>query len=67
YHKRFINSDFVNPDYQLLAESFGINHIPISSAQDLDDLFASRDLQHSINLIELVIDRDAFPNYQSRR
>jgi acetolactate synthase-1/2/3 large subunit len=67
YNKRFINSDFVNPDYRLLAESFGIQHIPINSEQDLEELFASRDLQHSINLIELMIDRDAFPNYQSSR
>jgi len=67
YNKRFINSDFINPDFRLLAESFDINYIPVHSEQDLEDMFTSRDLQHSINLIELVIDRDAFPNYQSRR
>lgn len=67
YHKRFINSDFINPDYGLLAESFGINHIRIESERDLDELFARQDLVHAINLIEIMIDRDAFPNYQSRR
>ena len=67
YNKRFINSDFINPDYQLLAQSFGINYIPVTSGDDLDALFSSSDLNDSINLIEIMIDRDAFPSYQSRR
>ena len=27
YHERFIDCDFINPDFAMLAESFGIQHI----------------------------------------
>ena len=67
YEKRFISCDFINPDYQLLSESFGINHIRIETEDDLDKLFKENDLVNSINLIEIMIDKDAFPSYSSRR
>jgi acetolactate synthase-1/2/3 large subunit len=67
YNNRFIDCDFSNPDYKKLAESFGINHIPINSEKDIDKLFKKTDFRNSINLIELVIDKNAFPNYSSRR
>lgn len=67
YNERFINCDFVNPDYAYLARSFGINHSKIISGADVDDLFANSDLVNSINLIEIVIDKNAFPNYRSGR
>lgn len=67
YHKRFIDCDFVNPDYRDLARSFGIDYKKITMQSDLDDLFSSCDLSASINLIEIIIDKDAFPGYRSGR
>jgi acetolactate synthase-1/2/3 large subunit len=67
YDKRFIDCDFVNPDYRYLALSFGINHKKIVTESDLDNLFAHSDLANAINLIEIMIDKDAFPNYLSGR
>lgn len=67
YNNRFIDCDFVNPDYHLLAASFGIQHKKVESEADLDELFANCDLTSSINLIEIMIDKDAFPNYRSGR
>ncbi len=67
YHERFINCDFVNPDYQYLALSFGIKHKKIAAEADLDDLFANSNLTDDINLIEIMIDKNAFPDYRSGR
>jgi acetolactate synthase-1/2/3 large subunit len=67
YDKRFIDCDFVNPDFHYLALSFGINHKKIVTESDLDDLFASSDMVNAINLIEIMIDKNAFPNYLSGR
>lgn len=67
YQERFLNCDFINPDYKALAESFGINHRRIENNHDLDRLFADSDFSNAINLIEIMIDKDAFPNYSSRR
>lgn len=67
YNNRFIDCDFVNPDYHYLALSFGIRHKKIVTNADLDDLFANSDLSGSINLIEIMIDKDAFPSYRSGR
>ena len=67
YHKRFIDCDFNNPDYSKLAESFGINHILIESEDNIKTLFNNTDFTAGINLIEIIIDKNAFPNYSSRR
>jgi len=67
YNERFINCDFTNPDFAYLARSFGINHMKISSDADVDNLFADCDLTGAINLIEIMIDKNAFPNYRSGR
>ncbi|MFV2004609.1 MAG: thiamine pyrophosphate-binding protein, partial [Gammaproteobacteria bacterium] len=67
YGNRFIDCDFINPDYDKLAESFGINHILIESEEDLQPLFEKTDFRSTINLIEIIIDKNAFPNYSSRR
>ncbi len=67
YDKRFINSDFINPDYRYLALSFGINHIKIVCNEDIDRLFSEFDLFGSINLIEIIIHKDSFPDYSSKR
>ena len=66
YQDRFIDCDFTNPDYALLAQSFGIRHYRVKSEQDLSKLEAI-DFRHGINLIEIMIDQDAYPNYSSRR
>ena len=67
YDDRFIDCDFDNPDYSLLARSFGINHVRIDDDSDLDVIFDTVDFTGSINLLEIMIDKNAFPNYSSRR
>jgi len=67
YRDRFIDCDFVNPDYAALARSFGIRHFRIDSERDLPPLFETLDFRQGINLIEIMIDQDAYPNYSSRR
>jgi len=66
YRDRFIDCDFANPDYALLAQSFGIKHVRVESAQDLAKL-AALNFRQGINLIEILLDQDAYPNYSSRR
>lgn len=67
YGGRFIDCDFVNPDYALLARSFGMTYHRVAEAGDLDRLFAAADLGAGFNLIEIVLDKDAFPDYVSGR
>ncbi len=67
YQGRFIDCDFINPDYGALARSFGIWHRRVEAIADLGGLFADLNLAEGINLIEILVDKDAFPNYSSRR
>lgn len=67
YGERYIDCDFINPDFALLAQSFGINHTRIDTEADLDRLFSDVDLVGSINLIEILLDKQAFPRYVSAR
>ncbi len=67
YENRFIDCDFINPDYKKLADSFGINHALVKTESDLKSVFENTNFSTAINLIEIVIDKDAFPNYSSRR
>jgi acetolactate synthase-1/2/3 large subunit len=67
YGKRYIDCDFANPDFEWLARSFGISHRRIARVSDIDELFATADLSQSINLIEIMLDKHAFPTYLSSR
>ena len=67
YNQRYINCDFVNPDYEALAKSFSIHYRLVKEAADLDALFARTHFTDAINLIEIVIDKNTFPNYISKR
>jgi acetolactate synthase-1/2/3 large subunit len=67
YNDRFIDCDFTNPDYAKLAQSFGIRHVRIEQEQDLAGLTETMDFRSGTNLIEIIIDQDAYPNYSSRR
>jgi acetolactate synthase-1/2/3 large subunit len=67
YGERYIDCDFSNPDFGLLAQSFGVNHFRIETKAELDTLFASADLTGTINLIEILLDKHAFPRYLSAR
>jgi len=67
YEERFINCDFVNPDFALLAKSFGITHRKIETIPQCESLFEQLDVHHDINLVEVMLDQDAYPNYSSRR
>ena len=67
YGERYIDCDFVNPDFAALARAFGINHYRIEDGAAVEDLFATADLRSSINLIEILLDKNAFPTYLSAR
>jgi len=67
YGGRYIDCDFVNPDFAYLALAFGIRHWKIEAEADVDALFAKADLTGSINLIEIMLDKNAFPDYWSNR
>jgi acetolactate synthase-1/2/3 large subunit len=67
YNKRYIDCDFINPDYALLSRSFGINHYKVTEQSELQGLLIRLDYQKSINLIEIMIDKNSFPGYISRR
>jgi len=67
YGERYIGCDFANPDFGLLAQSFGVNHFRIETEAELDALFANADLTGTINLIEILLDKHAFPRYLSAR
>ena len=67
YGERYIDCDFVNPDFAALARSFGISHYRLEDDADVETLFAQADMRTSINLIELTLDKNAFPTYLSSR
>ncbi len=67
YGERYLDCDFVNPDFKLLAQSFGIQHHRLDSEADIAALFAEADLENAINLIEIPLDKHAFPTYLSGR
>jgi acetolactate synthase I/II/III large subunit len=67
YGERYIDCDFINPDFKLLAQSFGIHHYRIQRVDDLDALFDHVDQNNAINLIEILLDKHAFPTYLSAR
>ena len=67
YGQRYIDCDFSNPDYSLLAKSFGIEFQHVETSEDLDRVFAETDFVADINLIEIMLDKELFPNYSSRR
>ncbi len=67
YQGRFIDCDFTNPDYAQLAAAFGVAYQRITAEADIDEAFGALDFEKGVNLIEVVIDRDAFPAYSSRR
>ena len=67
YNGRFIASEFVNPDYRKLADSFSINYFRVASQADADSVFGAVDFRNGINLIEVILNKDEFPNYSSGR
>lgn len=67
YGERYIDCDFVNPDFGLLAAAFGIHHYRVETEADLDELFTRADLTGAINLIEVLLDKHVFPSYLSAR
>ncbi|MCW8931215.1 MAG: thiamine pyrophosphate-binding protein [Gammaproteobacteria bacterium] len=67
YDERYIDCDFVNPDYELLSRSFGIQHYIVNNESEMKGLLSQLDHKNSINLIEIMIDKNTFPGYVSRR
>jgi acetolactate synthase-1/2/3 large subunit len=67
YAGRFIASEFINPDYKKLAESFNIAYFRAASPADTESIFKTADFRNKINLVELILDKDEFPKYSSGR
>ncbi|MBT9568990.1 MAG: thiamine pyrophosphate-binding protein [Thiobacillus sp.] len=67
YGERYIDCDFANPDFGLLAQSFGVAHYRIETEAQLEAMFETADLTGRINLIEILLDKLAFPRYLSAR
>jgi len=67
YEQRYINCDFINPDYEALSKSFGMSYHKVIHEHDLDGLLSSLNYESEINLIEIFIDKDTFPGYISKR
>ena len=65
YNERYLDCDFENPDYEMLAKSFGIDYVRVESTMDLDNLFKNTQTQSV--LIDVIIDKNAFPVYHSNR
>ncbi len=67
YGGRYVDCDFVNPDYRQLAASFGMAHHCIARPDEVDAVLEQVDLVEGRTLIEILLERDAFPHYDSRR
>jgi acetolactate synthase-1/2/3 large subunit len=67
YSGRFIASEFINPDYRKLAESFSIEYFKVATLPDAERVFETADFRNRINLVELILDKDEFPKYSSGR
>jgi acetolactate synthase-1/2/3 large subunit len=67
YQGRMICNEFINPDYRYLAQSFNIAYYKIATVNDVPNVFDAIDINGSINLIEMILDKDAFPDYLSTR
>jgi acetolactate synthase-1/2/3 large subunit len=67
YGGRFISSEFVNPDYRKLADSFGVDYFRVATESEADEVFAKVDFRNRTNLIELILNKNEFPTYSSGR
>lgn len=56
---RVLGADLVNPDFQQLAESFGVAHARVSSPADLKPVLAKAIEADVPALIEVMIERDS--------
>jgi acetolactate synthase-1/2/3 large subunit len=67
YEGRLLCNEFINPDYQYLARSFAIEYKKVSTHAHVDEVFQEMDFINSTNLIEIMLDKDAFPDYLVQR
>jgi acetolactate synthase-1/2/3 large subunit len=67
YSGRFIASEFINPDYRKLSEAFGIEYFRVASDADAKSVFGTADFRNTINLVELILNKNEFPSYSSGR
>jgi acetolactate synthase-1/2/3 large subunit len=67
YNGRLLCNEFINPHFQYLAQSFGIAYKKILTHDHVDEVFHEMDFSNSINLIEIVLDKDTFPDYLVKR
>ncbi len=61
YEKRFIDCDFINPDFKLLSRNRLVSTTKRSKEEEVRGLFSELNYQSSINLVEVMIDEDLFP------
>lgn len=66
YRERYISCDFQNPDFELLARSFGIEYVRVASADHIPAALRQID-SDNILLVDVILNPDAFPNYSSGR
>lgn len=67
YDEHYIDCDFINPDYSQMMKSFGCSYQRIENEMDIQQTFDTVDFVGGRTLIEIMLERDAFPNYSSRR
>jgi len=67
YDEHYIDCDFINPDYSQMMKSFGFSYQRIENEMDIQRTFETVDFVGGRTLIEIMLERDAFPNYSSRR
>jgi len=67
YKSRYISCDFENPDFALLAQSFGIAHWRVEKKEDIEPVLSGLFVDQQVNLIEVVMSKNDFPHYSSGR
>jgi len=66
YGGRFVACDFKNPDYELLARSFGIEYHSIRQKEDCA-LLETINWGRGVRILDVHLGRDEFPSYSSAR
>ena len=66
YQSRYIACDFRNPDFELLARSFGVGYHRVASTDEIPTVLDRID-KGGVLLVDVILNPDAFPDYSSGR
>ncbi len=55
--KKSVGTDITNPDFKLLAQSFGCNYLKPASASELDSVYREAVSKKGISIVEVPIDK----------